>query len=282
MSHNPLRDSRATINPYLYAAGELLRRIKWDLHPLSWVSRARVRAWKDRFQGQKAVILCNGPSLLKSDLTLLDGVFTFGLNKINLLFDKSTFRPSCIVAVNSFVIEQNKEFYNQTNLPLFLDSHAVKFVRSRTNIVFMHSSRQYKMARDCSISINQGHTVTYAAMQLAFHMGFTSVALIGCDHYFAAKGPANQVVTSGERDDSHFDPHYFSGGVQWQLPDLVHSELFYALAKEVYETFNRKIFNATEGGRLEIFPRIRLADFVGTTNSNHRTSRSPETTLQKR
>jgi hypothetical protein len=265
MNDNPIVASRSTINPYLYASGELLRRIKWDLHPLSWVSRTRIRSWKDRFTGQKAIIVCNGPSLLKSDLALLDGIFTFGLNKINLLFEKSTFRPSCIVAVNPLVIEQNKAFYNETDIPLFLDSRAIKIIRSRSNVVFMHSSRQQKMARDCSISINQGCTVTFVAMQLAFHMGFHSVALIGCDHNFSAKGSPNQTVASGENDDSHFDPSYFSGGMKWQLPDLVQSELSYALAKEVYEAFDRKIFNATEGGQLELLPRIRLADFVHST-----------------
>jgi len=121
------------------------------------------------------------------------------------------------------------------------------------------------MARDCSISINDGHTVTFVAMQLAFHMGFDSVALIGCDHDFSAKGPPNQTVVSSEKDDSHFDSNYFAGGMKWQLPDLVQSELSYALAKEVYEAFDRKIFNATEGGQLELLPRIRLADFVHST-----------------
>lgn len=265
MNDNPIVASRSTINPYFEAAGELLRRIKWDLHPLSWSSRARMRSWKDRFTEQKAIIVCNGPSLLQSDLTLLDSVYTFGLNKINLLFDKSAFRPSCIVAVNRYVIEQNKDFYNQTDIQLFLDSYATKFVRSRRNVIYTHSTRQKTMARDCSISINDGHTVTFVAMQLAFHMGFDSVALIGCDHNFVAKGIPNQTVVSSEKDDSHFDPNYFSGGMKWQLPDLVQSELSYALAKEVYEAFDRKIFNATEGGQLELLPRIRLADFVHST-----------------
>ncbi|WP_277882134.1 hypothetical protein [Oculatella sp. FACHB-28] len=44
-------------------------------------------------------------------MSLLKGTYTFGLNKINLLFEYSEFRPSCIVSVNSFVVEQNAEFY---------------------------------------------------------------------------------------------------------------------------------------------------------------------------
>jgi hypothetical protein len=65
------------------------------------------------------------------------------------------------------------------------------------------------------------------------------------------------------RNCFHFDPNYFAGGVKWQLPDLCQSEISYMIATQVYEVFDRKIVNATEGGCLEIFPRISLAEFVG-------------------
>ncbi|WP_457618567.1 6-hydroxymethylpterin diphosphokinase MptE-like protein [Lutibacter sp.] len=259
---DPIVKQRATINPYIHGAALIVRRLLWDIRPESWRSRQKIRSWKDKYKGQKAVIVCNGPSLLKSDLSLLDDVFTFGLNKINLLFDKSDFRPSCVVAVNPFVIEQNENFFNTTNIPLFLDSVGIKHIKSRKNIIFLPSAHLPRFARDCSISINQGATVTYAALQLAFYMGFKEVALIGADHNFAVKGPANKTVVSGDKDESHFDPNYFAGGVKWQLPDLFQSEVSYMMAKQVYEAFDRKVVNATEGGCLEIFPKISLDEFV--------------------
>jgi hypothetical protein len=262
---DPLRAVRPTLNPYLSGAGMVLRRLAWDLRLESWRSRAKVRKWKDRFEGEKAVILCNGPSLLDVDLSMLDGTFTFGLNKINLLFSKSDFRPSCIVAVNLLVIDQNTGFYNETDIPLFLDRHGHGLVSPRRTVSFLHSSSQAGFARDCSWSINQGCTVTYVAMQLAFHMGFREVALVGCDHNFAVKGPANSTVVAGERDDSHFDPNYFADGVKWQLPDLFESEVAYTRAKNMYEAFDRKIVNATEGGELTIFERESLGQFLART-----------------
>ncbi len=253
---------RATINPYLYGAYEIALRLAWDIHPQSWVSRRRIRSLQNAYVGRKAVIICNGPSLLKSDLSLLDGVYTFGLNKINLLFDKSSFRPSCVVSVNPHVIEQNADFFNRSSLMLFLDRYAVSFVRSRSNVIFLHSSMHQKFARDCSMSIHQGATVTFVAMQLAFHMGFQEVGLVGCDHNFAAKGPPNKEVIAGERDIDHFDPSYFAGGVRWHLPDLAQSEVSYTLARESYYAAGRRIVNCTEGGKLEVFPRMPLHEFV--------------------
>ncbi len=60
-------------------------------------------------------------------------------------------------------------------------------------------------------------------MQLAFHMGFKEVALVGCDHSFATKGPAYKTVIAGKEDPDHFDPNYFSGGVKWDLPSIAAS-----------------------------------------------------------
>jgi len=256
---------RATINPYRTSVMQILRRAKWDIRLLSWISRAKVRTWKDKYADQKAVIMCNGPSLNKVDFRQLDksGVFTFGLNKINLLFRRTDFRPSVIVAVNPFVIEQNAKFYNETDIPLFLDSKGSKWVKCSKNTHFLHSSvGSGHFAQDCSISINQGFTVTYVAMQLAFHMGFVEVALVGCDHSFSTKGTANEIVASDENDPDHFDPNYFAKGVKWQLPDLAHSEFYYTIAKETFERYGRRIVNCTQGGSLELFERQPLDDFL--------------------
>ncbi len=256
--------ARPTLNPYLRAADLISRRIAWDLRPQSWVSRSRLRALKDGHAGEKAVILCNGPSLLKTNLTNLKNTFTFGLNKINLLFDRNEFRPSCIVSVNRLVIEQNSDFFCTTSIPLFLDSSALTSgnVPLRQNVTYLHSSYA-GFARDCSVSISQGSTVTYVALQLAFHMGFQEVTLVGCDHDFAAKGTPHSRAVSGEEDPDHFDPRYFSGGQDWQLPDLFESEVSYMKARRAFEEADRKLYNSTVGGKLELFERIELSDFLG-------------------
>ena len=259
------KEPRATINPYRSAAALVLFRLVWDIHPYSWVSRKRIKAWKDRFLGQKAVILCNGPSLNKVSFDDLaaSGVFTFGLNKINLLFKRSDFRPSVIVSVNPHVIEQNADFYNATDIQLFLDFNGRKWVKFRNNVHFIHSAGgSGNFAKDCSISLNQGHTVTYVAMQLAFHMGFKEVALAGCDHTFATKGPANKTIIAGKEDPNHFDLNYFAGGVKWQLPDLTASELHYEVARDTFKRHAREIVNCTDGGSLEIFERQPLTEFL--------------------
>ena len=259
---DPVIKKIAQVNPYFLAADMVRKRISWDFNYKSWLSRARINKMKDSAKEKKAVILCNGPSLLKVDFQTLKGLQTFGLNKINLLFDKTDFRPNTVIAVNPLVLEQNRAFFNRTEISLLLDSSASPFIRLRSNVAFIHSWHGARFAKDCSISIPQGNTVTYVALQIAFHMGFKDVALVGCDHNFATRGPANMTVNSEATDASHFDPNYFSGGDQWQLPDLPASEFFYNLANRYYSAHGRRIINATEGGKLEIFRRMNLKEWI--------------------
>jgi hypothetical protein len=263
-SVDPLLLQRPALNPYRIGAGMIWHQLKWDLQPEAWRSRGELRRWRDRYRGQKAVVLCNGPSLLKVDFEALSrrNVFCFGLNKINLLFARTDFRPSCVVAVNRFVIDQNSDFYNETALPLFLSRYGISKVRSRGNVAFLSPSGFPMFSRDCSVAVFEGYTVTFVALQLAFHMGFRDVTLVGADHDFATKGPANLTVVSGRQDESHFDPNYFAGGVKWQLPDLFQSEVAYTMARDMYAAHGRRVVNSTDGGKLEVFDRVGLQTFL--------------------
>ncbi|HNO30912.1 MAG TPA: hypothetical protein PKI78_03930, partial [Anaerolineales bacterium] len=98
--------------------------------------------------------------------------------------------------------------------------------------------------------------VTTFALQIAFHMGFEKVILIGVDHNFTSKGDANKTVTSEGDDPNHFMPNYFGKGVKWQLPDLDTSEVGYIMAREAYRRAGREVIDATVGGKLTIFPKV--------------------------
>ena len=253
------------IDLYRSGVGMIVRKLAWDLTLSGFKSRQRLAGKKNIHQGKKAIILCNGPSLNNVDFELLQksGVYTIGLNKINLLFDRTTFRPDLIVAVNKHVIEQNTDFYNETPIELVLDSFGTASVKQRSNVNFVYSAPfQLRFARDITGAICQGYTVTYAATQIAYHLGFTEVALVGCDHSFATKGSANMTVEAGKTDPNHFSDKYFSDGVKWQLPDLLGSEIHYKLAREYFEADNREILNCTEGGLLDIFKRKTLSQFL--------------------
>ena len=57
--------------------------------------------------GERCFIIGNGPSLNQTDLSLLRSEFTFGLNRINLAFERLGFATSCLVCFNRYVLEQS-------------------------------------------------------------------------------------------------------------------------------------------------------------------------------
>lgn len=214
------------------------------------------------------MILCNGPSLLETDFEAVraSGAVVIGLNKVNLLFDKTELRPDYIVAVNQHVIEQNADFYNETEIPVLLsyqNSRKSKLVHSRPNVTHLMTNDLGKGAQeDVTWAILEGSTVTTPALQLALHLGCSEIALVGCDHNFATKGDPNKAVVAGETDPNHFDPNYFAGGVTWQLPDLLGSEISYMRIQRLATSLQIPIWNCTEGGKLEVFPRCSLREFL--------------------
>ncbi len=225
-------------------------------------AKTKLDALRGRHSGEKCVIIGNGPSLRNTPMDLLANVPTFGLNRIYLMRDQLGFEPTYHVVVNRLVVEQCAEDFNRIETPLFTTFSNSDVIRSRSNTHFLNRIVGPHFSRNCSYGIWEGATVTYVAMQLAYHMGFSKVALVGVDHRFSVSGPAHQVVESNGADNSHFDPNYFGKGFRWQLPDLDTSEVGYAYARRAYESAGRQIVDATVGGALQIFPKASLEDFL--------------------
>ena len=125
------------------------------------------------------------------------------------------------------------------------------------DIIFLHTTYTgANFAQDARGRIWEGATVTNVALQLAFHMGFSQVILIGVDHNYTTTGKPNTTVVSQGDDPNHFNKGYFGKGFRWQLPDLATSERGYRMALEAYERAGRQLLDATVGGKLTIFPKV--------------------------
>jgi len=243
------------------------------LHPWRRESIRRLKALKDIHKGKRALIIGNGPSLRQTDLSKLRDEFTFGLNRIYLLFPELGFHTTYLVSINDLVIEQFKDEILAQPMPKFLAwrSHrhlSPQFSNSPIPIsslqslssslpIFLYTTYTGpRFSSDVRFRVWEGATVTNVALQLAFHVGFQQVILIGVDHNFASKGEANKTVVSQGDDPNHFAPNYFGKGAKWQLPDLDTSEIGYTLAREAYHKAGREVIDATVGGKLTIFPKV--------------------------
>jgi hypothetical protein len=238
----------------------LVRLSQWPaatFHPWRRESVRRLADFKDRHRDQRCFIIGNGPSLKQTDLSLLKDEFTFGMNRFYLAFPELGFATSYYVSINSLVIEQCAAEISALPMPKFLSWRSRGLIQPTGDTIFLHTTYTGpKFARDARGRLWEGATVTYVALQLAYHMGFKQAILIGVDHSFVTQGAPNTTVTSQGDDPDHFHTGYFGKGFRWQLPDLETSERGYRMARQAYEADGRQVLDATVGGKLEVFPKV--------------------------
>ena len=209
----------------------------------------------ERFKNKDVLVVGNGPSLKKTELDRIDMV-SIGMNKIDLLFDKTSWRPDIIVCINGLVIKQNRKFFNSTDIILFFPVRARYLgIKNRDNVFFIGDDELTEFN-----SIPEGEsfyvaTVTYTALQIAAYLNPKSVNIVGVDHSFnkgVEKGKG--IETFKGDDDNHFDPNYFKGQ-KWGLPDIEGSEVAYYRARKYFDREKIPIIDYTIGGKCPCFVR---------------------------
>lgn len=233
----------------------------------------KIRKLKNKFKGKRCFILGNGPSLNKVDLSLLKNEYSFAVNGIFYKTEETGYKPTFYVVEDKAVMKDNVLKINDYDAPYkFFPVNYRNSLKNRKNTLFFKmnagfyqkNSPNYGIPRfstDASRELYCGQSVTMINLQLAFYLGFDQVYLIGMD--FSYKIPNSALVdgltiVSTEDDENHFHPEYFGKGKTWHDPQLEKVLLSYKMMDLAYSAAGKKIFNATVGGKLEVFER---ADF---------------------
>jgi FkbM family methyltransferase len=209
------------------------------------------------------VIVGNGPSLKKSDLSLLRNADVIISN--NAFLDEELVQyADYYTVVNYLVAEQSAYHINEIkDLNKVLPYWTGYCLNPGDDTYFVEAVGHAAFSKDMFKNMSWRHTVTFYNMHLAFGLGYKRVALIGFDHSYKQKAGVKEgeIIQSDTPDENHFDSRYFRGK-KWQAADVDMMEAMYRLAKAAYEEEGRELVNATEGGALELLPRMRLSDAV--------------------
>lgn len=235
----------------------------------------KIKSLKDKFKDERAFIIGNGPSLNKHDLSLLNDEYTFAVNGIFYKTEEIGFKPTFYVVEDNFVMKENLEKINRFECKYKIFPRNYKhLVKSKENTYFFKMDTGYyndfspyycipRFSPDASNKVYCGQSVTMINIQLAYYMGFSEVYLIGMDHSYLIPKSAKidgRTIESMEDDPNHFHPDYFGKGKKWHDPHLDRVERNYEYLKLVYEAKNKRLFNATIGGSLEVFERVKYED----------------------
>ena len=209
-------------------------------------------------KGKRAFILGNGPSLSLSDIEKLhkNHELCFGLNKIHKIYECTEWRPNYICMTDTRVINACKSELDM------LTADSTVFIADRifcsNKVQYVHLKSEYYepnlpgFSDDITKGVFWGYSVTYDfALQIAAYMGFKEIYLLGMDHnnIGAITDPRN-----------HFIPDYFnkedSKTYEGVTTNFKAIEIAYQKAELYSQKHGFRIYNATRGGKLEVFERV--------------------------
>lgn len=227
---------------------------------------SRVKSLKDIHKGQKIFIVATGPSLTVNDLDMLKGHLSIGVNSIVMSYDKTDWRPDYYVMIDDTVhhnimnnMGESYDLWHSIDPRKIIVAHHFRNVFDLPEEVMLccywggdTRIKNMKFSDDCFLRVCDGPTVVYACLQLAAYMGCTEIYLLGCDCNY-----------SGTNDHAFgFNVFGEAAYVQKNKGDILRLRMTagYEVAKKYADAHGIKIFNATRGGKLEVFPRISLEE----------------------
>ena len=246
------RNVIARTRPIRYVLDSFLYKLFADPAPL--------KALHNKYKDKPLIVVGNGPSLNNTPLDSFVGVPSIGMNKIDLIYSRTEWRPSVVVCLNNLVARQHQDVFVNSELPVFVAWKArwLLKARNRSRLAYFNTTLSNHFSKNAVEGFGSSATVTYIALQLAYWMGANPVILLGVDHSFKYTGEKRTYQKRDGDDVNHFDPNYFKSGSYWGTPDLEQSEIEYQMVKDAFENDSRSVFDATVGGKLNVFEKIGI------------------------
>ncbi|MGG1399970.1 6-hydroxymethylpterin diphosphokinase MptE-like protein [Bacillus salipaludis] len=226
-------------------------------------SGKNIKKLKNHHLNKRCFIIGNGPSLLPGDLDKLKNEITFAFNRIYYIFDKTDWRPTYYCSEDDKTIFKSKDEINKLNIegkffPVnFPWDYNIHFNNAKYFIFkFGNRSVEPKFSEDIVKGIYWGNTVAYTAIQLAVYMGIKEIYLLGVDHNFNKMINDKGEIVVDKTAKDYFTEKYNTDKEELYIPNIEVSTRAFTVAKKYADNNNIKIYNATRGGKLEVFERV--------------------------
>lgn len=221
--------------------------------------------FKDKHKGERAFVIATGPSLILEDILAISNETTFAVNSIFRMYEKTDWRPNYYVFLDPHLYDRFYErgfidldsyckdacFLNALNRKRVSSSKACILHTNWLNHATNYGSKLFRFHEDYRFGLYDFYSVTHSSILLAMYMGFKEIYLLGADNNYLGDKIHFQ-TTAGETEINK------DRGLQIQ--DAMDSA--YAAIKEIADERGIKIYNATRGGRLEVYPRVNLNEVV--------------------
>lgn len=236
----------------------------------------------DSHAGERCFVLCNGPSVLRQDLALLEGetVLSVSSGYHHPLIGKIRPKYHCLPQITYGLFTEDdavrwfREMHNGiADAELFLNCTEEPLVRRHglfpgriVRYVWLSEDMDQVSGQeipDLSRAIPRVQSVSIMCLMIAMYMGFRTIYLLGVDHdqfktgeykYFYSPTVLNGKDSDVAADGRVRTPRYD------EFQALARLWRQYRRMRQVAAANGVEIFNATAGGELDEFPRVDLAE----------------------
>ena len=227
--------------------------------------------------GRRGFILCSGPSIKSQQLTVLKNELCIGVSNFFVHPDYATINPRyhCIAPLHApFTNEDGLRWFRTMDRPLagrelFLsltDRHLVQTgdLFQSTLVHYLSFGRSWAKHRAPNISLDarlpSPQSVSIFALMVALELGFSEIYLLGVDHtslnFQNGQYAYNHFYTGQQRNSLGEMPP--PPDLETEFSSYVTLWRQYKALREVAAARSVKIFNATRGGLLDVFPRVEF------------------------
>ncbi len=224
----------------------------------------RLRKLKNIHRGEACFLIGNGPSLRPEDLTRIHeaGIPTFGFNRIFYIFGQTPWRPTYYISQDEKMLSGCAGQVSDLDLPYkFIPAnlrwyHDIRIRGAREFFLEGARDADFWFGDDISHSLCWASTVMYTAAQFAAYMGFKTIYLLGVDHHFHISRDRNGNILVDDSVKDYFTDQYNADKDRLFIPSTdISTDTYYAMKRHC-DARGIAVYNATRGGKLEVFPRV--------------------------
>lgn len=227
----------------------------------------KLRTLKNIHANRRCFIIGNGPSLKATDLDVLDknNEITFAFNRIYHIFEQTNWRPTYYVSQDQLMARNT--YQEMCAVPAVKRFFPIELKWWNHipihDAVFFHLSNPDDFCKpifntDIDKFIGNSPTVVFTAMQLAAYMGITEIYLLGVDQHFRTSRNSNGEIVVDVTAKDYFSDKYNEDKAELPIPSTEISLYSFISAKNYCDKHGIRIFNATRGGKLEVYPRVNF------------------------
>jgi len=228
------------------------------------VYEKRIKKFHNIHKGERCFLIGTGPSINKTNIDLLKNEIIIGVNTLYGICDRHKLNLKYYAIADPVVWSKNYKNILSLNTILFVGFQAGKD--------YLSNKEEYKKYQNCeAIPIRQQErlravgwknkdltlgaptchsVIANMGLTIAYYMGFKEVYLIGVDCDYSGRM---------HFDEGKYKKIPYRPSLNWEK---VFEESFeeYRIIKDAFEKDNRKIYNSTIGGKLEVFERKSLEE----------------------